>query len=138
MVKNLPAVQETQVQSLDWEEPLEKRMTAHSSILAWRIPWIEISDRLQSMGSQSRQKQITPSLFMETEFSTLLFCFIFFPCCCGSFAQSCPALLGPMDCNMPGFPILHYFPKFAQTHVYWFNDAIQSSLPLSFVLFFIN
>ena len=72
MVKNLPAVQETQVQSLDWEEPLEKRMTAHSNILAWRSPWIEISDRLQSMGSQSRQKQITPSLFMETEFSTLL------------------------------------------------------------------
>ena len=39
MVKNLPAVQETQVQSLGWEAPLEKRMATHSSILVWRIPW---------------------------------------------------------------------------------------------------
>ena len=41
MVKNLPAVQETWVHSLDWEDPLEKGMAAHSSILAWRIPWTE-------------------------------------------------------------------------------------------------
>ena len=41
MVKNLPAVQETWVQSLVWKDPLEKGTTAHSSILAWRIPWTE-------------------------------------------------------------------------------------------------
>ena len=41
MVKNLPAIQETQVQSLGWEDPLKKGMAAHSSILAWRIPWAE-------------------------------------------------------------------------------------------------
>ena len=41
MVKNLPAVWEIGVQSLDWEDPLEKGMTTHSSILAWRIPWTE-------------------------------------------------------------------------------------------------
>ena len=41
MVKNLPAMQETQVQSLGWEDPLEKRMATHSSILAWRILWTE-------------------------------------------------------------------------------------------------
>ena len=41
MVKNLPAMQETQVQSLDWEDPLEKEMATHSSILTWRIPWME-------------------------------------------------------------------------------------------------
>ena len=41
MVKNLPAAQETQVQSLRWEDPLEKGMTTHSSILGWRIPWTE-------------------------------------------------------------------------------------------------
>ena len=41
MVKNLPAMQETRVQSLDWEDPLKKGMTTHSSILAWRIPWTE-------------------------------------------------------------------------------------------------
>ena len=41
MVKNLPAMEETQVQSLGWEDPLEKQMATHSSILAWRIPWTE-------------------------------------------------------------------------------------------------
>ena len=52
MVKNLPAKQETWVQSLGWEDPLEKGMATHSSILAWRIPWTENpGGRLQSMGS---------------------------------------------------------------------------------------
>ena len=49
-VKNLPAMQETWVQSLGQEDPLEKGMATHSSILAWRIPWTEESGRLQSMG----------------------------------------------------------------------------------------
>ena len=44
---------ETRVQSLGWEDPLEKEMATHSSILAWRIPWMEEPGRLQSMGSQS-------------------------------------------------------------------------------------
>jgi len=52
MVKNLPAMQETWVQSLDHENPLEKEMENHSSILAWRIPWTEEPGGLQSMGSQ--------------------------------------------------------------------------------------
>ena len=52
MVKNLPALQETQVQSLDWEDPLEKGMVTHSSILAWRIPWTEEAGGLQSVGLQ--------------------------------------------------------------------------------------
>ena len=51
-VKNLPAVQETQVQPVDQEEPLKKGMAAHSSILAWRIPWTEEPSGLQSTGSQ--------------------------------------------------------------------------------------
>ena len=51
-VKNLPAVQETQVRFLDWEDPREKEMATHSSILAWRIPGTEEPGRLQSMGSQ--------------------------------------------------------------------------------------
>ena len=49
-VKNLPAMQETQVQSLDQEEPLEEEMATHSSILVWEIPWIEEPGGLQSMG----------------------------------------------------------------------------------------
>ena len=52
MVKNLPAMQETQVRSLDQEDPLEQGMVTHSSILAWRIPWREEPGGLQSMGSQ--------------------------------------------------------------------------------------
>ena len=51
-VKNLPAVQETRVQSLGWEDPLEKKMATHSSILAWKISWTEEPGGLQSMGSQ--------------------------------------------------------------------------------------
>ena len=52
MVMNLPAVQETRVQSLDREDPLEEDMATHSSILAWRIPWTEEPGGLQSMGLQ--------------------------------------------------------------------------------------
>ena len=52
MVKNLPEMQETWVQFLGQEDPLEKEMATHSSILAWRIQWTEEPDRLQYMGSQ--------------------------------------------------------------------------------------
>ena len=52
MVRNLLAVQETWVLSLGWQDPLEKGMATHSSILAWRIPWTEEPGRLKSMGSQ--------------------------------------------------------------------------------------
>ena len=51
-VKCLSAMQETQVRSLGWEDPLEKEMAIHSSTIAWKIPWIEELGRLQSMGSQ--------------------------------------------------------------------------------------
>ena len=52
MVKNLPEMWETQIQSLGWEGPLEKGMATHSSILAWRVPWTEEPGRLPSVGSQ--------------------------------------------------------------------------------------
>ena len=51
-VKNLPAMQETRVRSLDGEDPLEKEMATHSSIVAWEIPWTEEPGGLQSMGLQ--------------------------------------------------------------------------------------
>ena len=51
-IRNLPAMQETRVQSLNWEDLLEKEMATHSSILAWKIPWMEEPSSLQSMGSQ--------------------------------------------------------------------------------------
>ena len=53
MVKNLLALQKTWVQSLGWEDPLEKEKATHFSILAWRIPWTEEPNGLQSMGSQN-------------------------------------------------------------------------------------
>ena len=56
MVKNLPAMQETRVQSLGQEDPLEKAMATHSSILAWKIPWTGEPGRAQSMRSQSRAR----------------------------------------------------------------------------------
>ena len=52
MVKNLPAMQETRIQSLGREDPLEEGIATHSSILAWRIPWMEEPGGLQSMGPQ--------------------------------------------------------------------------------------
>ena len=51
-VKRLPEVRETRIRSLGWEDPLEKEMATHSSILAWKITWTEEPGRLQSMGSQ--------------------------------------------------------------------------------------
>ena len=51
-VKHLPIMREAQVQSLDWEDPLEKEMATLSSTLAWKMPWMEEPGRLQSMGSQ--------------------------------------------------------------------------------------
>ena len=52
MVKSLPAMWESRVQSLDQEDPLEKAMAMHSNILTWKIPWMEEPNRLQSMGLQ--------------------------------------------------------------------------------------
>ena len=63
-VKNPPAIQETQVRSLGWKDPLEKSMVTHSSILAWRTPWTEEPSGLQSMGSQRvRHDWVTLSFF---------------------------------------------------------------------------
>ena len=54
--------------------------------------------------------------------------------CFHSVAKLCPALCDPMNCSMPGFPVLHYLPEFTQTHVHWVGDAIQPSHPLSSLL----
>ena len=59
MVKNLPVMQEMQVQSLGQEDPLEKEMATHSSILAWEILWTEEPGGLQSMGKQKSQTQLS-------------------------------------------------------------------------------
>ena len=59
MVKNLPPMQEMRVPSLDQEDPLEKEMATHFSILAWKIPWREDPGRLQSMGFQNSQTYLS-------------------------------------------------------------------------------
>ena len=73
MVKNLPVMQETWVQSLGQKDPLERGMATHSSVLAWRITWTEESVRLQSMGSQIVGNDLTTnaSLFNLISSSTL-------------------------------------------------------------------
>ena len=88
MVKRLPTMQETQVQSLGWEDLLEKEMATHSSVLAWKIPQTE------DPGYQS------------TDYGPVQF---------SSVAQSCPTLCNPMDCSTPGFPVHHQLLKLAQT-----------------------
>ena len=65
-VKNLPAMQETWVRSPDQEDPLEKGMATHSSILAWRIPWTEEPCGVQSMGLQSQTRLKRPSTAHNT------------------------------------------------------------------------
>ena len=69
MIKNLPAVQETQVQSLGRDDPLEKEMATHSRTLAWRGPWTEEPGRLQSMGSKS-QTLLSDFTFTLTQLSS--------------------------------------------------------------------
>ena len=70
MVKRLPTMRETKVQSLGWEDPLEKEMATHSSTLAWKIPWTEERGRLQPMGSQesdtTERLHFTSLLLWET------------------------------------------------------------------------
>ena len=78
-VKNLPAMQKTQVWTLGWEDPLEKEMVTHSNILAWKIPWMEEPGRLQFMGSQKvRHNWATNTHFLKG------LGLIFLPCsqCC--------------------------------------------------------
>ena len=72
MVKNVPAVQKTQVQSLGWEGPLEKGVATHSSVLAWKIPWTEEPGRLQSMGSQKSRQDLGTKQQNKSQLSTTL------------------------------------------------------------------
>ena len=74
-VKRLPTMQDTWVQSLVWEDPLEKEMATHSSTLAWKIPWTEKPNRLQSTGSQrvghDRVTSLSLSAFFIVQLSQL-------------------------------------------------------------------
>ena len=110
-VKNLPAMQDTWVRSLGWEDPLDKGVATHSGILSWRIPWAEEPDGLQSMGSQ----RVGHNWVTSVQFSSV---------------QSCPTLCNPRDCSTPGFPVHYQLLEFTQTHAHWVGDTIQPSHPL--------
>ena len=75
IVKRLPTMRETRVQSLGWEDTLEKEMAIHSRTIAWKIPWTEEPDRLQSAKSAAK------------------------------LLQSCPTLCDPIDGSPPGSPV---------------------------------
>ena len=83
-VKRLPAMWETQVRSLGWEDPLEKAMAPHSSTLAWKIPWMEEPHRLHSPWGRKESGMTSFSLSHAKSL------------------QSCPTLCDPMDCSLPG------------------------------------
>ena len=120
IVQSLPAMRETQVQSLGWEDSLEKEIATHSSTLAWKILWTEEPCRLQSTGSQRVRHNRATSLSLNcysVQFSSV--------------AQSCPTLCNPMNCSMPDLPVHHQRPEFTQTHLHRVSDAIQPSHPLS-------
>ena len=90
-------MQETRVRSLGWEDPLEKEMVTHSSILAWRIPWMEEPGRLRSMGSQRVGHDWATSL--------LSLLYIYREKDRGrdrERAKSCLTLCNPMDCSLSG------------------------------------
>ena len=126
-VKHLPAVRETRVWFLGWEDPLEKEMAIHSSILAWEIPWTEEPDMLQSMGSQRVGHDWATSLHFEYTNNV----YVMYIWCCFSVTQSCPILCNSMNCMNSVNCSMLGFPDLAQTHVHWVDDAIQPSHPLS-------
>ena len=100
MVQNLPAMQETQVQSLGREDQLEKEMATHSSILAWRIPWTE--ELVDSSPWDRSSAQFSRSVVSDSA----------------------------VNHSMPGLPVHHQLQEFTQTHVHWVGDAIEPSRPL--------
>ena len=109
-------MQETLVPSLGWEDPLEKEMTAHSSILTWEIPWTEEPGRLQSMGSQGVRHNIATKQQLIFKYCLITYRFkhenfrTLKKLCYNSghggggglVTQSCLILCDPMDCKPPG------------------------------------
>ena len=132
-LKRLPPMRETRVQSLGWEDPMEKEMVTHSSILIWRIPWMEKPGRLQSTGSQRVRHNWATSHTQSHSQSRVLFP-SFYPVLvvivrlCSSATQSCSTLCDTMDCQASLSLIIS---RSLLTHVRWVGDAIQPSLPLS-------
>ena len=132
-VKNPPVLQEhqeTRVWSLGWEDPLDEEMTAYSSVLAWKIPWTEEPGGLQSKGLHRIRHDWAHIHDWAHRHDDLEARGGVWGCYC-SVTKSGPTLCDHMNCSNPGFPVLHCLLQFAQTHVHWAGDAIQSIHPLS-------
>ena len=100
-------------------------MATHSSSLGWRSPWTEEPDSPRVAKSQARLSIWAHAVPRSTGRLIGFISAIQFS------AQSCPTLCNPMDCSTLGFPILHYLPELAQTHVHLVSDTIQPFHPLS-------
>ena len=110
-------------------------MTTHSSILAWEIQWTEgpgyspwgckrVGHNLVTKPLPAPPQRIIFNTKIREKMPNIIrHCFC-------SVTKVCPTLCNPMDCSMPGFPILHYLLEFAQTHVHWVGDAIRPPHPL--------
>ena len=95
--------------------------------LAWRAG--SPNPKRQSWRWASYLTLATFPKFLKQASWSMIYAKICFYCC--SVTQLCMTLCDPMDCSMPGFPVLHYLLEFTQTHVHWVGDAIQPSHPLS-------
>ena len=108
-------------------------LATHSSILSWRIPWTEEPGGLQSMGSHRVGQDLATNIFQYKikSFKEALDRNISVNSsfCC-SVTRSGMTLWHPMDCSMPGFPVLHCLLEFVQTQAHWADDVIQPSHPL--------
>ena len=123
MVKRLPAMQETWVQSPVQEDPLEREMATHSSTLAWKILWIEEPGRPQSMGLQKVGHYWATSLVhakVNSLGSLRRVCYC-------SVTWLCSTLCDPMGYSTPAFPVPYYLLEFAQIHVHGVGDTIRPS-----------
>ena len=115
-VKNPPVMQETWIQSLGQKQPVEKGKAAHSSILAWRIPWTEEPGSLHSTGHKSQTWLSDQAWAYRITIAPFSFNapqgFLLAQGCC-SVTKPCPTLCYCMDCGMPGSSALPYLLEFA-------------------------
>ena len=110
-----------------------------SNVSSWNFFFTYILDSLHLTSWAKSQPWLNPAILIfysclwadENGYrKTFLHAELSHFCCCCSVTKSCRTLCNPMDCSTPGFPVLHYLPEFAQTHVHWVGDAILTSHPL--------